>query len=54
MDRGASFCQVNRIRPELRVVPCVTSGSHVWKGARPSFIISAVKVIMIMSLLVWG
>lgn len=36
--KGASFCQVERISPVVRVSPCSTSGSQVWRGAKPSFI----------------
>ena len=34
---GASFCQVERIRPVVRSSPCSTSGSHEWTGASPIF-----------------
>lgn len=27
-DMGASFCHVNKIRPEDRGMPCVTSGTQ--------------------------
>ena len=27
-DMGASFCQVSKIRPEDRGIPCVTSGTQ--------------------------
>lgn len=35
-------------------MPWVTSGSHEWKGARPSLIAREMKVIVIMVLLVSG
>lgn len=41
-DKGAIFCHVKRMRPELRVTPCVTSGTQKWNGARPSFITRAI------------
>ena len=34
---GASFCQVDRIRPVVRSRPCRTSGSQKWAGASPTF-----------------
>lgn len=33
---GASFCQVERIRPVVRSRPCNTSGSQECSGASPS------------------
>ena len=33
--KGASFCQVERMRPVVRSNPCRTSGSQVWTGASP-------------------
>ena len=35
--KGASFCQVDRMRPVVRFNPCRTSGSQVCTGARPIF-----------------
>lgn len=32
---GASFCQVDKMRPVVRSSPCNTSGSQVWRGAMP-------------------
>lgn len=43
---GAIFCQVRRIMPDESEIPCVTSGTQKWKGARPSFMASA-RVIRI-------
>lgn len=40
-DRGASFCQVSRIKPDDRGTPCVTSGTQKWNGESPSFIVKA-------------
>lgn len=34
--KGASFCQVDRMRPVVRSNPCRTSGSQAWRGAKPS------------------
>lgn len=34
---GASFCQVERIRPVVKLRPWRTSGSQAWKGASPIF-----------------
>lgn len=41
MANGAIFCHVNSRRPLRIGIPCVTSGTQKWKGAKPSFIISA-------------
>lgn len=55
IDRGASFCQVKRIRPDDNGMPCVTSGTQKWKGERPNFmvrervrIIEAVGLVMLV------
>lgn len=40
-QRGASFCQVERVRPVSRLTPCITSGIQLWRGARPIFIAKA-------------
>lgn len=46
MDKGANFCQVNRMRPDERGIPCVTSGTQKWNGESPSFIVIArVKMV---------
>ena len=39
---GASFCQVSKIRPEDRGIPCVTSGTQKWNGAIPNFIVRTI------------
>lgn len=44
--RGASFCQVERIRPVVRLRPCRTSGSQKWTGARPSLRAKAIVIIV--------
>lgn len=46
IERGASFCQVRRISPDDRGMPCVTSGTQKWNGDRPSFMVRA-KVIIV-------
>lgn len=46
IDRGASFCHVSRIRPDDSGMPWVTSGTQKWKGDRPSFIASAVVIVI--------
>lgn len=46
IDRGANFCQVSRIMPDVSETPCVTSGTQKWKGAIPNFIIMADVIIM--------
>lgn len=43
---GASFCQVDRMRPVVRFRPCSTSGSQECKGARPSFRARAIVIIV--------
>ncbi len=43
---GAIFCQVRRIMPDESEIPCVTSGTQKWNGARPNFMASA-RVIKI-------
>lgn len=45
--RGASFCQVDKIRPVVRSRPWSTSGSQEWVGARPIFRARA-RVIMVV------
>ena len=43
---GAIFCHVNRIMPDVRENPCVTSGTQKWNGDRPSFIVKAMVIII--------
>lgn len=45
-DSGANFCQVVRIRAVVVDVPCSTSGSQKWNGARPSLMARAVVRIV--------
>lgn len=45
--KGASFCQVERIRPVIRSNPCSTSGSQAWRGARP-ILRARARVIMVL------
>lgn len=44
--KGANFCHVNRISPDDKGIPWVTSGTQKWKGASPSFMVSAIVMIM--------
>jgi hypothetical protein len=37
INRGASFCHVDRIRHDIHVIEDITEGYHVWQGAAPSF-----------------
>lgn len=39
---GGSFISVERSRAVIIGEPCITSGNQKWKGARPSFIATAV------------
>lgn len=39
---------MRRMSPTLSLIPCVTSGSHEWKGASPSLIAREMKVIVMM------
>lgn len=43
---GASFCHVKRIIPVSSGIPCVTSGTQKWKGARPNLIARAKVIAM--------
>jgi hypothetical protein len=45
MEIGASFCHVSSSIPDIRVAPWVTSGTHRWNGANPSFIVSAIRAM---------
>lgn len=54
IDNGAIFCHVRSSSPTLSLIPCVTSGSHEWNGARPSLIARETKVIVMTVLLVSG
>jgi hypothetical protein len=38
MDRGASFCQVDRINAGVHAIDVITDGYHRWHGAMPIFI----------------
>lgn len=46
MERGASFCHVSRINPDISGMPWVTSGTQKWKGDIPSFIVRAIVMIV--------
>lgn len=45
-DKGASFCHVNKISPDINGIPWVTSGTQKWNGDNPSFIVRAIVIIM--------
>lgn len=45
-ERGAIFCQVDRINAPDQEVLDITEGNQLWKGEAPSFIIIAVKNVM--------
>lgn len=44
--KGASFCQVERIRPVVKSSPWRTSGNQAWTGARPSLRANARVIIV--------
>lgn len=46
IDKGANFCQVNKMRPDDNGIPWVTSGTQKWKGDKPSFIAKAIVIIV--------
>lgn len=46
-ENGAIFCHVARMRPVVRLRPCITSGSQVWRGARPIFKASAMVIMVV-------
>lgn len=37
IDRGANFCQVDKIRHEVHEIEAITEGYQKWQGALPSF-----------------
>ena len=39
---GASFCQVSKIRPDDKEMPCATFGTQKWNGAILSFMVRAI------------
>lgn len=48
IEKGAIFCQVDRIRPIRNGSPCKTSGSHLWQGAMAIFReMAAIKRIVV-------
>ena len=54
IDNGAIFCHVSKIIPDIKDVPCVTSVTQKWNGAKPSFVIKDnVKASEIIGLLEW-
>lgn len=46
IDRGASFCHVSKISPDISGIPWVTSGTQKWNGDNPSFIVRAIVIII--------
>lgn len=46
-EKGAIFCHVAKISPVVRSSPCITSGSHVWRGANPIFRASAMVIMVV-------
>lgn len=45
-DRGASFCHVSKISPDISGIPWVTSGTQKWNGDNPSFIVRAIVIMV--------
>lgn len=45
-DKGANFCHVNRISPDINGTPWVTSGTQKWNGDSPSFIVRAIVTMI--------
>ena len=43
--RGATFCQVDRVRHRGHLIEFITEGNQKWKGAIPSLIIRAKDII---------
>lgn len=37
MDKGASFCQVDKIKQDIHEMEVITEGYHKWQGAMPIF-----------------
>jgi len=37
IDRGASFCHVDKIKHEIHEMDVITEGYHKWHGAIPIF-----------------
>lgn len=37
-DMGASFCHVNKIKPDINGIPCIAFGTPKWNEESPSFI----------------
>lgn len=46
IDRGASFCHVSRINPDISGTPWVTSGTQKWNGEIPNFIARDIVIIV--------
>lgn len=41
IDKGASFCHVDRIKAGIHAIEVITEGYQRWHGAIPTFIRSA-------------
>lgn len=46
IDKGAIFCQVNKINEEFQLIPSITFGNQKWKGAIPVLIIKGKEIIV--------
>jgi len=46
--KGATFCQVASSMQEPQGKPAITEGTHIWKGAIPSFIINPKLIAAIL------
>ena len=46
--KGASFCQVDRIRQDIHEIEVITDGYHKWHGAIPIFSRSDINNMALM------
>lgn len=46
MSKGATFCQVKRIRTIGQLIFLATCGNHIWSGAAPIFNLKDRKIIV--------
>lgn len=53
IDRGASFCQVDKIRAGNHAIEVITDGYHMWQGAIPILIINATSNTIFISFIIW-
>lgn len=49
IDRGASFCHVDRIKQEIHEIEDITEGYQKWQGTLPSF--SKIAVVNIRGII---